>query len=97
MEYIIYCDFCLRCGIAILPQPYKKEIGNINTPNMTYSGGIGRESRRFAVDLRYRVLSLSSDYYAFAPSKRESRAEFNTKVHNIVITAGLKSEAVAFV
>lgn len=90
MEYMIFPDFFLRGGIAILPQPYKKEIGNINTPNMTYSGGIGWESKRFAVDLSYRVLSLSSDYYAFDPSKIENRAEFNTNVHNIVITAGFK-------
>ena len=90
IEYMIFADIFLRGGIAILPQPYKKEIGNINTPNMTYAGGIGWENKRFSIDLSYRVLSLRSDYYAFDPSKVENRTDFKTNVHNIVISAGFK-------
>jgi len=90
VEYMILPDLFLRGGLAILPQPYKKSIGNVTLPNMTYSGGIGWENRRFFIDLSYRVLTLSSDYYAFDPSKMENRADFKTNVHNIVMTAGLK-------
>lgn len=90
IEYMVARDFYLRGGIAILPQPYKKNIGNINLPNMTYSGGIGWENRFLYVDLSYRVLQLRSDYYAFDPSQIENRTEFKTNVHNIVLTAGFK-------
>jgi long-subunit fatty acid transport protein len=90
IEYMVLPDLFLRGGLAILPQPYKKEIGNISTPNMTYSGGIGWENSAFSIDLSYRLLSLSSDYFAFDPSKVENRANFKTNVHNIVVTAGFK-------
>ncbi|HZH86888.1 MAG TPA: hypothetical protein VFD77_06190 [Brumimicrobium sp.] len=90
VEYMILPDFFVRGGLAILPQPYKKEIGNVSAPNMTYSGGVGWENKAFSIDLSYRLLTLSSDYYAFDPSKIENRASFKTKVHNIVVTAGFK-------
>jgi hypothetical protein len=89
-EYMVYTGVYIRGGLAILPQPYKKEIGNVSTPNMTYSGGLGWENKVFSIDLSYRLLTLSSDYYAFDPSKLENRANFKTNVHNVVITAGFK-------
>lgn len=89
-EYMIFNDLYLRGGIAILPQPYKKGIGNITTPNMTYAAGIGWENRFIQIDLSYRLLTLNADYYAFDPSKIENRATFRTNVHNIVLSTGLK-------
>ncbi|WP_107038780.1 hypothetical protein [Brumimicrobium mesophilum] len=90
MEYMIFTDLFLRGGIAILPQPYNKELGNVSTPNMTYSGGIGWDNNTFSLDLSYRLLELHSDYYAFDATKIENRTEFKTQVHNIVLTARLK-------
>src|SRR5690554_5744532 len=65
MEYMVLPDFFLRGGIAILPQPYKEEIGNISEPNMTYSAGLGWENQIISLDLSYRLLQIKSDYYAF--------------------------------
>lgn len=90
IEYMIFNGVYLRGGIALLPQPYKKDLGNLNTPNMTYAGGLGWENKFLQIDLSYRLLSLSSDYYAFDPSKAENRARFKTNVHNIVLTASFK-------
>lgn len=90
IEYMVYNDLYLRGGLAILPQPFKKELGNSNIPNMTYSAGLGWENRYVALDLSYRILSLREDYYAFDPSKIENRTEFKTQYHNIVFTVGLK-------
>lgn len=90
VEYMIFNDFYLRGGIALLPQPYKKEIGNNNKMNMTYSGGIGWENRFFQIDVSYRILQLNEDYYAFDPSRIENKTQFKTHIHNIVVTAGLK-------
>lgn len=89
-EYMIFNDVYLRGGIAILPQPYKKDIGNIKTPNMTYAAGIGWENKYVQIDLSYRLLTLNEDYYAFDPSKVENRTTFKTNVHNIVLSAGIK-------
>ncbi|RFC54826.1 OmpP1/FadL family transporter [Brumimicrobium aurantiacum] len=90
VEYMVYKDLFLRGGIAVLPQPYKEEIGNVMTPNMTYSGGIGWDNQMFAVDFSYRLLRLQSDYYAFDASKIENKTEFVTDIHNFVLTARFK-------
>lgn len=90
VEYMLVDDFFLRGGIAILPQPYKKSIGNVNIPNMTYSVGLGWENHIFQIDLSYRLLKMTEDYYAFDPSKIENRTNFKTNMNSIVLTAGLK-------
>lgn len=90
IEYMLFQDFFVRGGLALLPQPYKKEIGNDYKMSMTYSAGIGWENRFFQVDLAYRLLTLNEDYYAFDPSQIENRTQFKTNIHNIVITAGFK-------
>lgn len=90
VEHMLFNDFYIRGGLALLPQPYKKEIGNVNTMNMTYSVGVGWENRFFYVDASYRLLQLHSDYYAFDPSRIENKTEFKSNLHSIVITAGLK-------
>lgn len=89
-EYMIFNNFYGRLGLGILPQPYKKGVGSINIPNMTYAGGVGWENRFIYLDLSYRLLKLSEDYYAFDPSKIENRTMFHTNVHNIVFTFGVK-------
>lgn len=90
VEYMVFKNLFLRGGFALLPQPYKKEMGNINTPNLTYAAGIGWENRFIQIDLSYRLLQLTSDYYAFDPSQPQNRTQFKTNVHNIVLTAGFK-------
>ncbi len=90
IEYMVYTDLYLRCGIAVLPQPYKKELGNLNAPNMTYSTGIGWDNKYLSIDLSYRLLQINSEYYAFDPSKIENRTEFKTNMHNVVLTGRLK-------
>jgi len=90
VEYMVFPDVFVRGGLAILPQPYKKEIGNVSAPNMTYSAGLGWENKVFSIDVSYRLLSLNSDYYAFDPSKIENRVNFKTNIHNVVVTAGFK-------
>lgn len=90
IEYMIFTDFFLRGGFALLPQPFKKELGNISKPNMTYSAGIGWENKFVALDLSYRLLQLNSEYYAFDPSKLENRTDFKTNVNNVVLTARIK-------
>jgi len=90
MEYMVYTDIFLRGGLAVLPQPFKKELGNLTTPNMTYSAGIGWDNKYLSIDLSYRLLQLRSEYYAFDPTKIENRTEFNINVHNVVLSARLK-------
>lgn len=90
IEYMVFKDIFLRGGFAILPQPFKKEIESISQPNMTYSAGIGWENKILSIDLSYRLLQLSSEYYAFDPSNIDNRTEFNTDVHNVVLTARIK-------
>ena len=90
MEYMVYTDIYLRGGIAILPQPFKKNLGNSNSPNMTYSAGIGWDNKYLSIDLSYRLLQITDEYYAFDPSKIENRAIFKTNMHNVVVTARLK-------
>src|SRR5690554_7706989 len=81
MEYMIFPDFFLRGGIAILPQPYKKEIGNINTPNMTYSGGIGWESKRDRKSTRLNSSHVRISYAVFCLKKKKTikQTEINTE------------------
>ncbi|MCO5268194.1 MAG: hypothetical protein M9897_04780 [Brumimicrobium sp.] len=90
IEYMIAHDLYLRAGFALLPQPYKKSIGNIKTPDLTYSGGLGWENKFVYIDVSYRLLQTHSDYYAFDPSKIENRTQFKTNVHHVVLTAGFK-------
>tara|TARA_B100000508_G_C11465742_1_gene282311 strand:- start:22064 stop:23551 length:1488 start_codon:yes stop_codon:yes gene_type:complete len=89
-EYMILRDFFIRAGYAYLPQPYKPEVGNIMKGNQTFSGGIGWENDWFKIDASYRQTTLNYDYYAFDPSKIENRTRFQSTLHNIVISAGLK-------
>jgi hypothetical protein len=90
MEYMVYTDVFLRGGLGILPQPFDKDLGNVSSPNMTYSGGIGWDNKNFSIDLSYRLLQITSEYYAFDPTKIENRTEFKTNMHNVVLTGRLK-------
>lgn len=90
VEFMILKGLFLRGGFALLPQPYKKEVGNFSRPNTTYAAGLGWENKFLQIDLSYRLLRLTSDYYAFDPSQPENRARFKTQVHNIVFTAAFK-------
>lgn len=89
-EYMIIKDVFVRAGYALLPQPYKKSIGNLNKPNQTFAGGLGWSINNINLDLSYRQLRLNSEYYAFDPSKSENRTEFTSVLHNIVFTFSLK-------
>ena len=88
-EYMILKDVFVRAGYALLPQPYKKQIGNLNMPNQTFAGGLGWKINNINLDLSYRQLRLNSEYYAFDPSKSENRTEFSSVLHNIVFTFNL--------
>ncbi|PHR47627.1 MAG: hypothetical protein COA32_06640 [Fluviicola sp.] len=88
-EYMILKDVFVRAGYALLPQPYKKQVGNLNMPNQTFAGGLGWKINNINLDLSYRQLRLNSEYYAFDPSKSENRTEFTSVLHNIVFTFNL--------
>lgn len=88
-EYMILKDVFVRAGYALLPQPYKKQVGNLNMPNQTFAGGLGWKLNNINLDLSYRQLRLNSEYYAFDPSKSENRTEFTSVLHNIVFTFNL--------
>lgn len=90
MEYMVYPDFYVRGGVAILPQPYEKEFIANSKPNMTYSGGIGWDNKYLSIDLSYRLFQVQEEYYAFDPSQIENRTDFKTNMHNVVLTGRLK-------
>ncbi|PWH86085.1 OmpP1/FadL family transporter [Brumimicrobium oceani] len=90
MEYMVYPDFYLRGGVAILPQPYDKEFIDITSPNMTYSGGIGWDNKYLSIDLSYRLFQVQEEYYAFDPSRIENRTDFKTNMHSVVLSGRLK-------
>ncbi len=90
VEYMIFKGLFLRGGFALLPQPYEKDMGRVETPNTTYAAGIGWEYKFLQIDLSYRLVYSTNDYYAFDPSQPANRTQFKTKTHNIVLTAGFK-------
>lgn len=90
VEYMLFRNFFVRGGIAILQQPFKKSMQRVETPNMTYAGGIGWQNDFISINVSYRLLQLKYDYYAFDPSKIENRTQFETNVHNIVLSLGYK-------
>ena len=90
IEYMLLTDFFVRGGYALLPQPFKQDVGNLTTPNQTFSGGIGLKFKNMNLDLSYRLVKLNTEFYAFDPSKIENRTEFNSSLHNIFIAFNLK-------
>lgn len=89
-EYMILKDIFIRGGYALLPQPYRKTIGNLGKPNQTFAGGLGWKKNKINLDLSYRQVRLNSEYYAFDPSQIENRTEFNSVLHNIVLSFNLR-------
>lgn len=85
-EYMILRDFFIRAGYALLPQPYKKSIGNVTTPNQTFAVGFGWKIKDVNLDFGYRALNLNYDYYGFDPSQIENRTQFKSWAHNIVFS-----------
>lgn len=85
-EYMLLRDFFVRTGYAFLPQPYKKSIGNVTSPNQTFAIGFGWKIKNFHLDFGYRALNLNYDYYGFDPSQIENRTEFKSWVHNLMFT-----------
>lgn len=90
IEYMVISNLYLRGGIAILPQPYQKDMGRINTPNITYALGVGWENRFLSINISYRLLHRHYDYYAFDPSKIENRTRFNSKIHDVGLTVAYR-------
>jgi hypothetical protein len=89
-EYMILRDIYLRAGYALMPQPYKREIGATMKVNQTFSGGIGFENKWIRLDLSYSLTQLNYEYYAFDPSKIENRTTFRSNIHNVIFSAALK-------
>jgi hypothetical protein len=85
-EYMILRDFFIRGGYALLPQPYKKSVGNITIPNQTFAAGFGWKINNFNLDVGYRALNLNYDYYGFDPSQIENRTQFKSWMHNLIFT-----------
>lgn len=90
LEYMLYRDFYVRAGYALLPQPFKRELAESLEATQTISTGIGWENDNIRLDLAYRLTNVNSQYYAFDPSKIENRTEFNSNFHNISISVALK-------
>ena len=86
IEYMLLRDFFVRGGYAFLPQPFKKSIGNITTPNQTFALGVGWKIKNFNLDFGYRLLNLNYDYYGFDPSQLENRTTFKSWMHNVMFT-----------
>ncbi|MEX2483980.1 MAG: outer membrane protein transport protein [Brumimicrobium sp.] len=89
-EYMVFRDVFVRAGYALLPQPYKNDIGNTKAPNQTFAGGLGWKKNNIMLDLSYRLLKLNSDYYAFDPSQEENRAIMTSDLHHVVFTFNYK-------
>lgn len=77
-EYLLSKEFFLRGGIALLPQPYKKDIKNLSETNKTFAFGFGWEHENVMIDFSYRAVSMNTDYFAFDPSKQANRTLFAT-------------------
>jgi hypothetical protein len=89
-EYMILRDIYLRGGLALLPQPFKRDLNSNLSMNYILSGGIGYETDLIRVDLALRHLSLDSNYFSFDPSKIENRTVFKTTVNNVTFSFAYK-------
>jgi hypothetical protein len=89
-EYLMTENIFVRGGYALLPQPFKRDLGNVMTPNQTFATGLGLKFNKSRLDISYRALNLRSDYYAFDPSQIENKTEFNTWINSIMFSYALR-------
>ena len=84
-----YNEFSLRGGGGYYPSPYKSGFIESDAEKMIYSGGIGYQKDRIKVDLGYRRISYSSDYYIYSPDLTEA-ALIDQDTEQFVLTFGLR-------
>lgn len=84
-----YNAFSLRGGGGYYPSPYNSGLTESDAEKMIYSGGLGYQKDRIKIDLGYRKISYSSDYYIYNPSETQA-ALINQDSEQFVLTFGLR-------
>ena len=80
-EHLISPEVFFRAGYALIPQAFKRDLGNMMRPNQTFAIGFGYDGDKIALDIGYRIMTLSEDYFAFDPSQESNRAMFKSLIH----------------
>lgn len=88
-EYSFFGKFFVRGGVAYLPSPYEKNISKSRTQTI-YTGGIGLKWKNNQIDIAYKHLQFSSEYYMVNPIlAKDSRTDINTLSNSIILSYSL--------
>jgi long-subunit fatty acid transport protein len=85
-ELKITQEIFIRGGLALLPQPFNKDISTISGLNKTFAIGLGYEKNKINLDISFRSFNFNEDYYAFDPSQLQNLTTFRTWVNVVAFS-----------
>src|SRR5690606_22813385 len=89
MEFRLAEAFYLRAGTVYQQSPFANGVGAVNTPWLTYTGGLGYRSDYFFVDFGAGYTSREETYYMYSPELVDP-ATIRSNRFNAILSVGIK-------